>query len=453
MKKMVILAVFLVLFIALLPAQQINGIVQDAVNRLASGLNTPLQVSIAPVTISGTNTPSEVSRLLYQLISASAKNNRLFQVVEPVPSLSGAPTGVIGGSFTPKANAVDVSLIASERGEQRSSVQFSIPVAELQQLGVSIEPENKVAMLERERLFSGVSFPVQQPVRIQAWFSSGSMTYLHREPLDITVMVDRDCYFKVILVDTNNHEQVIFPNEDDEDNYLKANLPREVFKGYSYMLYDPYGSETILVVASTSQFNNIKQDYLSPSRLATAASVRNSILNNSVARYDITKLKPHGEYSMELPSDIDIVQTIKTDVDRQYGKFSGTARSGYYTIRNERASYRVTPIDNQYIIDYAFYYQDAWSGSLNRATRGTSGFSFFFDKPADMNKAYINFKSSIKKKFGKESGDINSGNFSALGLEGKYSVSDKVYVTIISSPGFISDDFIEKEAKGFFNSK
>jgi hypothetical protein len=452
MKKIAVLTVFIILSLSLLPAQQINSIVQDAVNRLASGLNTPLQVSISPVTMAGTNAPSEVSRLLYNLISANAKSNRNFQIIQPVPGVSAAQTGTISGTFTPKTDVLDVSLTASERGERRSSVQFSIPMADLQQLGISVEPENLSALPERERLFSGLSLPVEQPVRIQAWFNSDSMTYLHREALDITVMADRDCYFKVIRIDVNNQEQVIFP-WDGEDNYLRANTAREV---YVDTLYGPYGVETILVVASINQFVNIRQDYLSSPRLATAASIRSAIAGSSAARYDIAILKPHGVFSMPLPSDINkFVQTIMADVDKQYGIFFGNVRSGYYTVDNFRTSYRVAPSDNPDSVEYAFYYEEVWAGSLNMQTRGSTNHSFSFNKPDDMNKAFNSLKSEITKNNGSLSGDISSGNFRAPALlffhvAGQYTVTDKVNVTITEKPPKIDNSFIEKEVIGFF---
>ena len=89
------------------------------------------------------------------------------------------------------------------------------------------------------------------------------MTYLHRETLGITVMADRDCYFKVILIIVNNQEQMIFP-EEGEDNSLKANASVELFGDKNpYGLYGPYGSATVLIVAFANQFANIRQDSLS----------------------------------------------------------------------------------------------------------------------------------------------------------------------------------------------
>jgi len=153
-----------------------------------------------------------------------------------------------------------------------------------------------------------------------------------------------------------------------------------------------------------------------------------------------------------LPSDInEFTDAIKADVNRQYGVFSGTTRSGDYIVNNVRASYRVAPVGNPDFVEFAFYYEDAWTGSLNRVTRGSANFSFSFAKPADMNKALESLKSGIAEKKGSFSGDVNNGNFRAQGLAGQYSVSDKVNVTITEKPPLIPNSLIEKETISFFN--
>jgi hypothetical protein len=461
MKKIIILTIFIIFCcISMLPAQQIPGIVEKAVNDLTSGFNAPLPLILNPVTIVGTNSPSEVSRLLDNLISRNAR----IQVVQPVLSISTVQTGIISGTFTPKADVVDVSLIRSEKGVKGSPVQFSIPVAEFQHLGISIEPENMNALLERERLFSGLSLPVEQPVRIQALFNSSTMTYLHRDFLDITVMADRDCYFKVILIDVNNQEQVIFPGERD-DNFLKANTAKKVFGDDSgIMLYGPYGAETILIIASPNQFPNIRQDYLSPPHPSTAASIRDAVSGNGVTRYDINILKPHDEYYMALPSDLsEIIQTLKEEVNSQGGIYSisRNERNGAYYFPNIiRYSYRVGPSNNLDSVEVAVYYQDVWNGDFNRTTRGGKGFPFSIDMPRNLSLAIIEFEKKIKSSGdGDFVGDTRKGNFYAKNMagfiKGEYNVNtvtNKIDINITdrSSP-LPTENQIKAEIKKFLS--
>jgi hypothetical protein len=471
MKRFAVLILFIFSIISLLTAQEIENAVQVAINSLASGFKAPLQVSITPITMSGTKAPSELSRLLKDLINNSAKNNGVFKVVPSVPGSSAMQTGFIGGSFTPKADVIDVSLFVSEMGQIRSSTSFSFSTEDLLwRYRISIEPANQTELLERQRLFSGLSLPVEKPVRIQAWFNSDSMTYLHCEPLDITVMSDRDCYFKVVLIDVNNYEQMIFPSKNDEDNFLRANTPSTIFKDSSYMFYGPYGAETILVIASANQFDNIRQDYFASPRPATVSSIKNTIGGNSAARYDITILEPHEKHIFPLPSNMSVeVQELETDIKYQGGIFKGDIASGYFILKGIRGSYRAIPQSNPNSIEYVIYKGDVWNGTVSKAdrlfpiqespipSRSNNGviFSFSLEKPKNIDQAFAIVKIGIEaSNGGKFEGDTNSGMFrtiTALGpLAARYYVTNMINIDITERPFAASDNRIITEVKKKF---
>jgi hypothetical protein len=395
----------------------------------------------------------------------------MFNVVTPVPGSSTTQTGIIGGTFTPSAIGVNVSLFVNERGRMRSSTQFSIPHDALWRLRIKTEIPNLKKFWEREYLLNPLSLPVEKPVRIQAWFNSDSMTFLHREPLGITLMADSDCYFKIILIDANNLEQVIYPF-NNEDNFLSANTPREVFKNSQYMLYGPYGVATIVVIASTKQFDNIGQEYSVPPHSVSVASLSNAIADNSAARYDLAILEPQTEYVFVLPFDMSSeVKNLESGIKSQSGLFEGDETSGYFIIKGIRNSYRVIPQGNPVSIEYVIYDDGIWDGvaaAFNRLLpqpmpaslpRPSSPVlhSFSLEKPRNLALALETVKKGILDiKDGVFEGDLNSGIFRAPTLTGplgaRYKVTDMIDIDIIERPFGASNKLIEDEVKKRFQA-
>jgi hypothetical protein len=107
--------------------------------------------------------------------------------------------------------------------------------------------------------------------------------------------------------------KTIYPNSYDRNNYLRASMPRSVFESADYMLYEPYGTETLLIAASDGQFEGIEREFIAPWTACTAETLREAIAGGrggsveastrpipfageGEARYSITILKPHEEY-------------------------------------------------------------------------------------------------------------------------------------------------------------
>ena len=189
-------------------------------------------------------------------------------------------------------------------------------------------------------LFNIALHPARETIHIQAQFYNKDMVYHHREALQIEVLADRDCYFKVIRIDANNEERVIFPNQEDGDNYLIANTPRLVFQRAPYMLYGPYGTETVVIAASSTQFDN-KQAYSSCT---------------GEARYNITIHPPKNSargapgfsFSFEKPNDmLQAVETVRNSCLSKGGTFSGDLDAGYFRVPGLVAGqYNVTTVVN-----------------------------------------------------------------------------------------------------------
>jgi len=300
------------------------------------------------------------------------------------------------------------------------------------------------------------------------------MTYFHRDELQITVMADRDCYFKIIHIDANNQMKMIYPNSSDRNNRLLANVPRTIFETASYMLYEPYGAEVILVVSSSRQFENIEREYIAPWIPATANSVRTAVRgerggeleSQSVpitfsgegeARYDIYIQPPHDEYTYGRPENMrETYQSMRDDVQRQGGTFTGNDTnytSAYYILNGVRGSYRI-PRDAPDTIQFVFYYLDNYTRGPNAGvrTRG-AGFSFSFERPANLTQTIRTVRTRIESIGGTFTGNEQQGNFRANGITGQYRVSDRVNVTITEKPFVIPNSLIEREVRSYFGGR
>jgi len=504
MKKKVLAFCFIILTAMSLLAQDlISNEVNKAVRGLATGLPRRLNVSIKEITLAGTNdTTTEFSVKMAIIIEHYATNHDMFNVVRVTRNQrknNEPTTGVISGTYTVMTNMVEVYLRLNVEDKNINSQRFTIPIAELKDISLlpansktqeeAVKQDQAITIItgitnqiKQETVIQPRNIPIapaannaSQSINLQAWFDSqlGNRTFMHREPLELMVMADRDCYFMVIHIDVNNQMKMIFPNNDDRNNFLKANTARLVFEKSSYMFYEPYGSETLLITASTEKYENIEQEYNTPWILATADAVRaatrggrggqietgNNTGTQAVEgeiRYTINILKPHEEYRYGKPDNmIEFVQSMRSDAEKQKGVFKNNDRSGsgYSIVNNVRVSYRI-PSDAPDMIEFAYYNLNGISGgqNLRGQTRG-SGFTFNFDRPGNITQTIQQVRSSIENKGGVFQGNEQQGNFKASGIEGQYRVSERVNVTITDKPVLIPNSLIEREVKNYFGGR
>ena len=435
--------------------------IKRAVDTLAGGIRRQTETRIGLFALTGTDIPSGLSRFLTERVKHYAINNpeKKYKINNEIDNNL---TVVLSGFFTRRGDLVDITLeLTTPSGDGNGSQFFSISVKTLNELGITVEPEN-LASLSKDAIIEPQE---NQSINIQAIFHSDSRTYFHRDKLEMTIFTDNDCHFKVIHIDGNNQMKMIYPNTSNKNNYLRANSHRKIFENASYMLYGPYGTEKIIVVASKNQFENIEQEYTAPWVAATAEAVRGAVrgskggafesaANTSEAIYSISILKPHEEYEYGKPENMrEMIDSISNDAKRQGGTFEGNETSGVYIVNNIRGSYRISR-ETPDIIQFVSYNLDNFSDGRRAGTRTRGGgFSFSIARPGNIAQAIHSVKAGIEDSGGKFTGNEQQGDFNAKGIIGRYRVGDVVNVTITEKPFMIPNSVIEREVRNYFGGR
>jgi hypothetical protein len=346
---------------AYMTAQEMEAGIKKAVDMMAVGLLMTTETKIGPFFMTGTEIPSGLSRFLDERIRHYAINNR-----DKKYRITANETGqgaALSGFFTKRSDMVTVVLqLSSPDGD--CSQSFSLSVAELERLGIAIEPENIAVLPERDKIIRTLA--AEEGIIITAEFNSQTMTYLHRDPLQMNIRADTNSFFKIYHIGADGFMKLIYPNSIDRDNKLKANEWRSVFETASYYLYEPYGAETILIVAAVEQYKNIENEYITPwtavseeTLIEAVTGSRGGDLEFSVrrgeARYHISVLKPNEEFEYKRPQNMtETYQGLRENAVKQGGVFQGDETSGVYIIGNIRSSYRI-PRDRPDMIQFAIY--------------------------------------------------------------------------------------------------
>jgi hypothetical protein len=264
--------------------------------------------------------------------------------------------------------------------------------------------------------------------------------------------------------------QLIYPNQTDRNNTLKANTERVIPDNTVFELGAPYGEETILAVFSGTPFENLEKDMLYPQpatrdSINRAADRRGLTVQNKAAnipdsspgktaavRFSYT-ISPadfiEETFSFKRPSDAaGAVQSLRNEISLQHGTFTGNEQEGTYSLDDMRGSYRVNANEFILVIRRPSYQSAITQISETRGSGG--GFDFSFDRPANLPGAVVSVKTAIERKGGSFTGDTSTGNFRASGIAGNYRVQDRVSVTIQEKPFIIPNQLIEKEVKNYF---
>jgi len=77
-------------------------------------------------------------------------------------------------------------------------------------------------------------------------------------------------------------------------------------------------------------------------------------------------------------------------------------------------------------------------------------FSFEINRPEDIGKTLASVERTVRGGGGSFSGNEQNGSFSGKGVDGKYSVGDKITITITKKPMFASDSMVKSAISDYF---
>jgi hypothetical protein len=248
---------------------------------------------------------------------------------------------------------------------------------------------------------------------------------------------------------------MLYPNEFDSDNRLRANVRRRIPEKSEFTLSDPYGEETIIAVASRTQFPNIKEqmpDIKLNKSSSNTISVAMELSQNTVSsiyKYTILKKSAIKEtYTYTKPNNFtEYLDLLRVEAASQGRKFSGDEKEGSFTKQDGSGS-ELTGI---YKVSGNKINVTIFLDSPASSARGTgSAYDFSFPKPPDFSVAISKIRNEIEKNNGNFSGNEKEGSFTASGIAGNYSVLDHVKVSIFKKPAIVPNSLIEKEVKKYF---
>jgi hypothetical protein len=275
--------------------------------------------------------------------------------------------------------------------------------------------------------------------------------------MKIRLLAGQDCYFKVYHIDVNGQMRLIYPNQYNRDNRLRANIVRTIPEApVYYPLGAPYGVETILAAASAEPFQNLEREMIpvqfSHSAVNTARGLGIGVRPGSggqaaptvSASFTYSILSPaYADEVLSYPTPAGIEEALRIledEIRRQGGVFSGDAGTGSFTLDGTRGGYTVSGDTLTLRIRYT-------GTSLPAPQTRGAGFNFSFDRPADLGQAIQLVRSGIERKGGSFSGNERQGSFRASGIAGQYRVADQVSVSILEKPLIIPNRMIEREVK------
>jgi hypothetical protein len=214
-------------------AQDFDAQIQAKVDELAAALKVPVEVVVEPITIEETDTPSALSRFLYGRVEYSAAKNNMYRVA---PRSRGMRQAKIKGFYQEIGSNVEVTLsLVSDTNNVIGTALLKFPTADLKKLDIDWLPENRKT--PAEAALQTVQSPPKMPAQtagaftLEAWPNSNSYTYFDGDKMQISLYADKDCYFKVYYVDTQNQWKLIYPNPVDKNNRLQANKIRTIPDG------------------------------------------------------------------------------------------------------------------------------------------------------------------------------------------------------------------------------
>jgi hypothetical protein len=479
MKKFAFVFVLAVFCAALTAAEDYDSKVRAAVIRLTERLSSPIEVTLGTFYLDGTQSQSGLSRSLRTKIGNHAQDTGKLKVIVTEPPKAGETRaaksdtasarrrGVIQGTFRQgdKEVFITLQLISDSDGALfGSSPEFAVPISELKNLGIEVLPANIKTDGEAKEKEERFIPPAAQPVstlKIETWPDSDTNTYFVGDKMRIYLLASKDCFVRVDYTDAAGKMQLLFPNQYNTNNFLKANTVYIIPNApVELVMEPPLGIEYVWVRVSTQPFANIEKEYAVVKNASSATinesrggSLRLTTGGQSAETaetfFSITTLDASyfdESYSFKKPANMaEAIQSMRAEIISQGGTFNGNEREGTFTVGGMTGNYSVT--GDQFTVK-----QRNTGNRFTQRSRGV-GFSFSIDKPKNMSQAVQAVRSGITAKGGTFEGNEQQGNFRASGITGQYNVSDRVSVNINEKPALIPNSMIEKEVKNYFVGK
>ena len=93
------------------------------------------------------------------------------------------------------------------------------------------------------------------------WITTDKMAYCKNDLMKLSVKSARDCFIRIYLINAEGDTQQIFPNAYQSENRVKQGesvIMPPVNGAFQFRMTEPFGLETIKVVASSEQFSDLK---------------------------------------------------------------------------------------------------------------------------------------------------------------------------------------------------
>jgi len=171
---------------------------------------------------------------------------------EPAPEL------VVRGSYREAGDQIGIDLTLAEfpSGVARARATASIPKS-LLPAGLAVAPP---WLKEVQGVLRDLEATRRPPaMRLSAEPGKGrGPIYFEGEPIDFWIQAARECYVRLLSIDSQGSVTELFPNKSDRDNYVPPNrlkaIPDPGNPLFSITAGAPFGAEIIRVIASSTQF-------------------------------------------------------------------------------------------------------------------------------------------------------------------------------------------------------
>ena len=91
---------------------------------------------------------------------------------------------------------------------------------------------------------------------------NGRKDFYEGENIRFWVKSNQDCFIKVLYISKTGEQFMIFPNAHDKMNRLKAGVQKTVGERNDLKVIQPFGLDTVTVIASKAQFSNIHEQLM-----------------------------------------------------------------------------------------------------------------------------------------------------------------------------------------------